>query len=93
MFPGGSGGEESTCNAIDLSLIPGLGRSPGEGNGYTLHSTPLFLLGKSHGQRNLVGCSPWGCKESDPIERLTHAPCCQGPAPADPGSSKRGQHR
>ena len=27
--------------------------------------TPLFLPGKSHGQRNLVGYSPWGCKESD----------------------------
>ena len=27
--------------------------------------TPLFLLGKSHGQRSLVGYDPWGCKESD----------------------------
>ena len=34
-FPGGSAGRESTCNARDLSLIPGLGRSPGEGNMYT----------------------------------------------------------
>ena len=34
-FPGGSDGEESTCNA-DLGLIPGLGRSPGEGNSYPL---------------------------------------------------------
>ena len=41
MFPGGSAGEESTCNATDLSLIPGLGRSPGEGNGYLLHSSIL----------------------------------------------------
>ena len=32
-FPGGSAGEESICNAGDLGLIPGLGRSPGEGNG------------------------------------------------------------
>ena len=31
-FPGGSDGKESTCNAGDLGLIPGLGRSPGEGN-------------------------------------------------------------
>ena len=30
-FPGGSAGKESTCNARDLSLIPGLERSPGEG--------------------------------------------------------------
>ena len=33
-FPGGSAGKESTCNAGDLGLIPGLGRSPGEGEGY-----------------------------------------------------------
>ena len=32
-FPGGSDGKESACNAGDLGLIPGLGRSPGEGNG------------------------------------------------------------
>ena len=35
-FPGGSDGEESACNAGDPDLIPGLGRSPGEGNGYQL---------------------------------------------------------
>ena len=33
-FPGGSDGNESACNAGDPGLIPGLGRSPGEGNGY-----------------------------------------------------------
>ena len=33
VFPGGSDSEESTCNAGDLGSIPGLGRSPGEGNG------------------------------------------------------------
>ena len=32
-FPGGSDGKESACNLGDLGLIPGLGRSPGEGNG------------------------------------------------------------
>ena len=35
-FPCGSAGKESACNARDLGLIPGLGRSPGEGNGYPL---------------------------------------------------------
>ena len=35
-FPGGSAGKESTCNAQDPSSIPGSGRSPGEGIGYTL---------------------------------------------------------
>ena len=32
--------------------------------------TPVFLSWKSHGQRNLVGYSPWGCKESDTTEQL-----------------------
>ena len=35
-FPGGSAGKESACNAGDLGLIPGLGRSHGEGKGYPL---------------------------------------------------------
>ena len=35
-FPGGSAGKESTYNAGDLGLIPGLEKSPGEGNGYPL---------------------------------------------------------
>ena len=34
------------------------------------HPTPVLLPGKSHGQRSLVGCSPWGCDESDPTEQL-----------------------
>ena len=33
VFPGGSDGKESVCKTGDWSLIPGLGRSPGEGNG------------------------------------------------------------
>jgi len=32
--------------------------------------TPVLLPGKSHGPRSLVGCSPWGHKESDTTERL-----------------------
>ena len=34
--------------------------------------TPVFLPGEFHGQRSLVGYSPWGCNESDTTERLTH---------------------
>ena len=34
------------------------------------HPTLVLLPGKSHGQRSLVGCSPWGHQESDMIERL-----------------------
>ena len=35
-------------------------------------ATPVFLPKESHGQRSLEGCSPWGCKELDMIEWLTH---------------------
>ena len=40
-FPGGSDGKESACNVGDLGLIPGLGRSPGEGKGYPLQYSGL----------------------------------------------------
>ena len=60
-FPGGSDGKESTCNVGDVGLIPGLGRSPGGGPGNPLQFSGLENL---HGQRSLVGCSPWGHKES-----------------------------
>ena len=54
MFPGGSDGKASAYNAGDPGSIPESGRSPGEGNG---NPTPVFLPGKSHGQRSLVGYS------------------------------------
>ena len=63
-FLGGSDSKASTCNAGDPGSIPGLGRSPGEGNG-----NPL-LPRKFHGWRSLVGYSPWGRKESDTTEWL-----------------------
>ena len=40
-FSGGSDGKESACNAGDLGSIPGLGRSPGEGNGNPLQDSCL----------------------------------------------------
>ena len=69
-FPGGSDGEESACSAGDLGLIPGLGRSPGEGYGNPLQYS---LLENPHGQGSLAGYSPWGRKESDTTERLSTA--------------------
>ena len=46
----------------------------GEGNGTPLQcscpSTPVLLPGNSHGQRSLIGCSPWGREDSDRTERL-----------------------
>ena len=46
LFPGGSDGEESACNAGDLVLIPRLGRSPGGGHGNPLQ---YLCLKNSHG--------------------------------------------
>ena len=51
----------------DASLIPGSGRSPGEGNG-----NPLQCLG-NHGQRSLVGYNPWGHKRVRPDLATEHA--------------------
>ena len=63
-FPGGSAGKEPACHAGDLGSIPGLGRSPGEGNGYPPQYTGL---------EKSLDCivSPWGRKESDTTERLS----------------------
>ena len=46
----------------DLGSIPGLGRSPGEGNSYSLWYSGL---------ENSIDCSPWGHKESDTTEQLS----------------------
>ena len=56
------------ANAGDVGSIPGLERSPGEGNG---KPTPVFLPGKFHGRRSLAGYSPRGPKESHTTERLS----------------------
>ena len=55
----------NTGDARDMGSISGLGRSPGVKNG---QPTPVFLPGKSHGQRSLVGYSPWGHKAPDMTE-------------------------
>ena len=67
-FSGGSDGAESACNAGDLDLIPGSGRSPGGGHGNPLQYS---CLEKSHGQRSLAGYGPWGRKELDTTEQLS----------------------
>ena len=62
-FPCGSAGKESACSVGDLGLIPGLGRSPGEGTGYPLQYSGL---------ENSMDCIVHGVgrKESDTTERL-----------------------
>ena len=61
-FSCGSAAKESACCVGDLGLIPGSGRSPGEGNGNPLQYSCL--------ENPMVGYSPWGRKESDTTERL-----------------------
>ena len=62
VLPQGLSGVESTCNAGNAGLIPGLGGSPG---GKEEQPTPVFLPGEFHGQRTLVDYNPFNCKESD----------------------------
>ena len=61
-FHGGSDGKESACNVGDLGLIPGLGRSPGEGKGY-----PFQYSGLENSMDYIVH----GVTESDMTEQLS----------------------
>ena len=54
-FPGGLDGKESACNARDPGLIPGLGGSPGEGNGHPLQ---YFCLENPMDRGSLAGYNP-----------------------------------
>ena len=62
-FPGGAGGNESTCNAGDMGVIPGSGRSPEQGRGNPLQYSCL---------ENLKERRSWGHKESDMTEVTEH---------------------
>ena len=65
--PGGSVVKNLPAKAGGVGSLPGLGRSLPEGNG---QATPVFLPGKCHGRRSLVGYSPRGRKELDMTEQL-----------------------
>ena len=65
---GGSEDKESACSVGDPGLIPRSGRYPGDEHGNTLQ---YYCLSESHGQKSLVGYSPWSPKESDTTEQLT----------------------
>ena len=56
-FLGDSVVRNPLANALDMGSISGWGRSPEERK---WQPTPGFLLGKSHGERKLVGCCTWG---------------------------------
>ena len=66
-FPGSSDGKESACSLGDLGLIPGFGRSPGDGNANPLQYS---CLENPMENGSLVGYSPQGRKELDTTERL-----------------------
>ena len=72
-FPVGSEHKESACIVGDPGSIPGSGRPPWKKE---WHPTPVFLPGESHGQRSLVGHSPWGHKESNMTEQLSFTVSC-----------------
>ena len=67
-FSGSSVIKNPPANAGNVGSIPGSRRSPGEGK---WQPTAVFLPGKSHGQRSLMGYTPWSRKESDMTERLS----------------------
>ena len=70
-FPGGSDGTESACGRFSCGrpeFNPWVGKILWRRE---WHPTPVFLPGESHGQRSLVGYSPWGRKESDTTEQLS----------------------
>ena len=82
--------KESACNAGNTGSIPGLGSSPGGGNGNPLQYS---CLENSHGQRSLAGYSPWTCKELDMTEQLSVCVCVCVCACTQTTSRRRGKHR
>ena len=74
-FPGGISGKEPTCHCRRCKrhgFSPWVGKIPWR---RAWQPTPGFLTGKSHGQRSLVGYSPWGRKESDTTEATKQHDC------------------
>ena len=63
-------GKESTCQFRERRFDSWVGKIPWRRK---WQPTPVFLSGKPHGQRSLVGYSPWGHKESDTTEQLSNS--------------------
>ena len=68
-FPGDSDSEEPTCNVVKPRFDPWVRKIPWRRK---QKHTRVFLTGKFHGQRNLVGYSPCGCKDLGMTEQPTH---------------------
>ena len=75
-FPGGLVGKEAACLPLQEAQVRSLGREDPLEKGMATKNTPLFLPREFHGQRSLVGCSPWGCKELDMTEGLALSLSC-----------------
>ena len=74
VFPGGSDGKSNCLQGQRPTFNPWVGKIPWRRK---RPPTPVLLPWKSHGQRSLVGYSPWGHKESDTTEQLHfHLPLC-----------------
>ena len=68
VFPGGSDGKESACDAGDPASVPGSGRSPGEGNGYPLQ---YACLENSNNRRMWWATAHGVTEELDMSEQLS----------------------
>ena len=77
-FPGDSTVKNLPANAGDVlkTQVPSLDREDPLEKEMATHSS--ILDGKFHGQKSLVGYSPWGCKESDTTKAAEHTPHTMG---------------
>ena len=77
-FPGDSAVKNLPANAGDVlnTQVPSLDRENPLEKEMATHSS--ILDGKFHGQKSLVGYSPWGCKESDTTKAAEHTPHTMG---------------
>ena len=81
--------KESICNAGDPGSMPGLGRTPGEGNGNPLQYS---CLGEFHGQRSLMGYCPWDLKRVG-YDRATKTFTFKEASVAEAERARRGRAR
>ena len=94
-FPVSSAGKESTCNAGDPGLIPGLGRPPGEGIGYSLQYSWASLVAQM--VKNLLAMQEnwvWSLSWEDPLEDsiATHSSILVWRIPVDRGAWQAAVH-
>ena len=92
---GSSAGKESTCNAGDSGLIPGSGRSPGEGVGYPLQYSRASLVAQM--VRNLPAMQETGVRSlglENPLEEgmATHSSILAWRSPVDRGAWRATAH-